>query len=64
MRLSKQAAAVLTHLVKWGSDTESNITLMTGIPGPSIRRTIQTLQDKGYHISYAGADGRYSIATE
>lgn len=62
--MRKQASRVLAHLQCYGSDTDSNMALVLGIPAPSIRRSIQELQDEGYHISYAGANGEYTLPPE
>lgn len=52
------------HLKLYGSDTDSNIARTLGIPAPSVRRSIQELQDAGIHVSYAGATGLYTLAQE
>jgi DNA-binding IclR family transcriptional regulator len=59
--MTPQAARILAYLEKWGSDSDSNIALMTGIPRASVRRSIQELIHEGNNITYAGPTGLYTL---
>jgi len=59
--MTNQQSIVLRHLQTYGTDTDTNIARVTGIPRASVRRTIQELQDLGVHVSYSGQDG-YALA--
>ena len=50
--MTNQQSIVLRHLQTYGTDTDTNIARVTGIPRASVRRTIQELQDLGVHVSY------------
>lgn len=57
-----QAEKILAYLTKHGSDTDSNMSLILGVPAPSIRRSIQELIHEGYNVTYAGpSTGLYTF---
>jgi len=62
--MRKQAQAVLKYLQRVGEDTDSNIGLTLDIPAPSVRRSVQELQDNGYPVSYLGSTGGYRLTRE
>jgi DNA-binding IclR family transcriptional regulator len=64
LAMTNQAAKVLAYFTKWGSDTDSNIATMTGIPRASVRRSIQELIHEGNNITYAGPTGLYTLVRE
>ena len=60
--MTPQAQRILKHLELFGTDTDSNISKSLSIPAPSVRRSIQELQDAGYPISYMGKSAGYTLA--
>ena len=58
--MTKQAEKILSYLHRWGSDTDTNIALSTGVPRASVRRSIQELIHEGVNITYAGYNGVYT----
>lgn len=62
--MRKQAAKVLAHLQRVGSDTDTTIALYCDCPPASVRRSIQELIHEDVPISYAMESGYYTLARE